>query len=73
MGTHKKNQNICGYVTYDPIERTYELPEEDAMVLANEASLVFMASGLETVASMWLDEDLILNAFRSGIAAIAHH
>ena len=60
------NQAAGGYVTYDPVERTYELPEEHAMVLANEASPVFMASGLETVASMWLDEELILNAFRSG-------
>lgn len=60
------NQAAGGYVTYDPTTRTYELPDEHAMVLANEASPVFMAGGFESVASMWFDEDKVINAFRNG-------
>jgi SAM-dependent methyltransferase len=60
------NQAAGGYVTYDPSNRTYELPLEHAMVLADETSPVFMASGFDTVSSMWLDEDKVTNAFRTG-------
>lgn len=71
--THKRyvlewlnNQAAGGYVTYDPIQRTYELPDEHAMVLANEASPVFMAPGFDSVSSVWLDEDKVVNAFQTG-------
>lgn len=60
------NQAAGGYVTYNPDTRTYELPDEHAMVLANEASPVFMAPGFDTISSMWLDEDKVVDAFRTG-------
>ncbi len=60
------NQAASGYITYDPQQRTYQLPDEHAMVLANEASPVFMAPGFDTISSMWLDEDKVVNAFRTG-------
>jgi len=60
------NQAAGGYVTYDPSSGTYELPDEQAMVLANPDSPVFMAPGVDTISSVWLDEDKVINAFRTG-------
>lgn len=60
------NQAASGYVIYDPSSRTYELPDEHAMVLANSDSPVFMAPGFDTISSMWLDEDKVIDAFQTG-------
>lgn len=60
------NQAAGGYVTYDPSSGTYELPDEQAMVLANLDSPVFMAPGVDTISSVWLDEDKVIDAFRTG-------
>ncbi|MDQ4147478.1 MAG: class I SAM-dependent methyltransferase [Pseudomonadota bacterium] len=60
------NQAAGGYVTYDPSRRTYELPEEHVMVLANSESPAFIPPAFETVASLWFDEDKIIDAFRTG-------
>lgn len=60
------NQAASGYVIYDPSNRTYELPDEHAMVLANSDSPVFLAPGFDTISSMWLDEDKVINAFQTG-------
>jgi SAM-dependent methyltransferase len=60
------NQTASGYVVYDPERQTYALPPAQAMVLALEQSPVFMASAFEVAASFWLDEDKIVETFRSG-------
>jgi 2-polyprenyl-3-methyl-5-hydroxy-6-metoxy-1,4-benzoquinol methylase len=60
------NQTAGGYVSYDSETRTYVLPAAQAMVLAIEESPVYMAPAFEVAASFWLDEDRILEAFRSG-------
>src|SRR5881392_1926259 len=60
------NQAAGGYVTYDPAERTYELPAEQAMVVANEDSPVFLGGAFETIASCYGDSDVFVEAFRSG-------
>ncbi len=60
------NQVAGGYVVYDPQTQTYGLPPAQAMVLALEESPVFMASAFEVAASFWLDEDKIIETFRSG-------
>ncbi len=60
------NQAAGGYVTYDPAKRTYELPDEQAMVLANPSSPVFMAPGFDLISSVWLDEDKVIDALRTG-------
>jgi SAM-dependent methyltransferase len=60
------NQTAGGYVVYDPIEGTYELPAEHAMVLANEDSPVFLAGAFETIASCYADHDLFVDAFSTG-------
>ncbi len=60
------NQSAGGYVVYDPEHLTYRLPPAQAMVLALEQSPIFMAAAFEVAASFWLDEDKIVETFRSG-------
>lgn len=60
------SQVASGYLDYDPVKQTYELGPEQAMVLANSDSPVFMAPAWQVSASMWADEDAALAAFRSG-------
>jgi hypothetical protein len=42
-------------VTYDPADGTYELPAEQAMVVANENSPVFLGGAFEVIASCYAD------------------
>src|SRR3954452_2898052 len=60
------NQAAGGYVVYDPADGTYELPAEQAMVVANEDSPVFLAGAFETIASCYADHDLFAESFRTG-------
>ena len=60
------NQAAGGYVAYDAAKQTYALPPAQAMVLAQEQSPVFMAPAFEVAASFWLDEDKIVEIFRTG-------
>src|SRR5437879_5636101 len=60
------NQAAGGYVAYDPEKRTYALPPAQAMVLALDQSPIFMAPAFEVAASFWLDENQIVETFRSG-------
>ncbi len=66
------NQTAGEYVVYDPTGATYELPAEQAMVLADEDSPVFLAGAFETIASCYADHDLVVDAFRTG-AGIGWH
>ena len=60
------NQAAGGYVVHNSGNQTYVLPPAQAMVLALEQSPVFMAPAFEVAASFWLDEDKIVETFRSG-------
>ena len=60
------NQAASGYVAYDPEKQTFALPPAQAMVLALKESPVFMAPAFDVAASFWLDEDRIVETFRSG-------
>ena len=60
------NQAAGSYVAYNPGKQTYALPPAQAMVLALEQSPIFMAPAFEVAASFWLDEDQIVETFRSG-------
>ena len=60
------NQAAGGYVRFDPHGQKYILPAAQAMVLALEDSPVYMAPAFEVAASFWLDEERILETFRSG-------
>jgi SAM-dependent methyltransferase len=60
------SQVAGGYVEYHAISDTYELTQEQAFVLANEDSPVFIPNAWAVPASMWHDEDKALEAFRTG-------
>ena len=55
-----------GYLTYDPANRRFELPPEQAMVFANEESRCFMGGGYDAVAALYQTQPLIEGAFKSG-------
>ena len=60
------NQAIGGYVRHDPDSDTYELPPEQALALADESSPVYLAGAFDIIASVWADEEKLLEAFRTG-------
>src|SRR5919201_1645342 len=49
------NQAAGGYVVYHPADETFELPPEQAMVVAAEDSPVFLAGAFEAIASCYAD------------------
>jgi SAM-dependent methyltransferase/tellurite resistance-related uncharacterized protein len=55
-----------GYVDYHAVSHTYELSPEQAMVLADEESPVFMPHAWQVTATMWADEEKTIEAFRTG-------
>jgi SAM-dependent methyltransferase len=55
-----------GYVEYHAVSDTYELTPEQAMVLADEDSPVYLPHAWEVPASMWFDEGKAIEAFRTG-------
>jgi SAM-dependent methyltransferase len=59
-------QAAGGYVLYHPASRTYELTPEQAFVLADETSPVFMPAVWEIVAAAWADEAQTAEAIRTG-------
>jgi 2-polyprenyl-3-methyl-5-hydroxy-6-metoxy-1,4-benzoquinol methylase len=72
-GTHERyvrewlaNQAAGGYVTYDPAEKTFYLPPEQAAVLADESSPLFMHGAFEIVQAAMADEPRIAQAFQTG-------
>jgi ubiquinone/menaquinone biosynthesis C-methylase UbiE len=60
------SQVAGGYVAYHAIGDSYELTPEQAFVLADEDSPVFMPNAWNVPASMWADEDKAVEAFRTG-------
>jgi SAM-dependent methyltransferase len=61
-----RNQAAGGYVSYDPESDRYTLPDEHALALADEDSPFYILGVYESIASLYADEDQILEAFRSG-------
>lgn len=59
-------QAAGGYVDYHAVSDTYELSPEQAMVLADEDSPLFIPHAWQVPASMWFDEEKTLEAFRTG-------
>lgn len=59
-------QAAGGYVDYHAVSDTYELTPEQAMVLADEDSAVYIPHAWNVPASMWFDEEKALAAFRTG-------
>lgn len=69
------SQAAGGYVNYHAVSDTYELASEQAMVLADEDSPVYIPNAWNVPASMWFDEDKAVEAFRTGkgVAWGDHH
>jgi SAM-dependent methyltransferase len=72
-GTHERyvrewlgNQAAGGYVAYDAESGTFELSAEQALVLADDQSPVFLGGAFETVASCYTDHDAFARAFITG-------
>jgi len=59
-------QAAGGYLGYHPVSDTYELPPEQAMVLADEDSPLYIPPAWNVPAAMWFDEPKALEAFRTG-------
>jgi SAM-dependent methyltransferase len=60
------NQAAGGYVAYDPGSDRYTLPDEHALALADEDSPFYILGVYDSIASLYADEDQIIEAFRSG-------
>jgi SAM-dependent methyltransferase len=61
-----RNQAAGGYISYDPETDRYTLPNEHALALADEDSPFYILGMYDSIASLYADEDRILDAFRSG-------
>src|SRR5437660_11178974 len=61
-----RNQAAGGYVEYDAGSDRYTLPDEHALALADEESPFYILGVYDSIASLYADEDKILETFRSG-------
>jgi SAM-dependent methyltransferase len=61
-----RNQAAGGYVVYDPGSDRYSLPDEHALALADEDSPFYILGVYDLIASLYADEDQLLEVFRSG-------
>jgi SAM-dependent methyltransferase len=55
-----------GYVDYHATSGTYELSPEQAVILADDTSPVYLPNAWQCVASMWADENKSLEAMKAG-------
>lgn len=60
------NQTAGGYIVFHQETNKYSLPDEYIPVLVDEESPFFLIPALEVVASLWHDEDKIMEIFSSG-------
>ena len=60
------NQAAGGYIIYDPQLKTYELPEEHALVLIEKDSPFLLGPAYYVVNSLWKDKEKLSKAFTSG-------
>jgi SAM-dependent methyltransferase len=60
------NQAAGGYVSYDPETDRYTLSDEHALALADEDSPFYILGVYDSIASIFADEERILDVFRSG-------
>jgi SAM-dependent methyltransferase len=61
-----RNQAAGGYITYDAESDRYTLPDEHALALVDEDSPFYVLGIYDMFASLYADEDQIIEAFRSG-------
>lgn len=72
-GTHERYvrewlaaQAASGYLDYDAADNTFSLSPEQAAVLADEDSPVFMLGGFSSLAAVYADEPRLAQAFKTG-------
>jgi len=72
-GTHERyvrewlaNQAAGGYVEYDPAAKTYRLPPEQAFMLADQTSPLYLHGIFQIIQAMIVDEPHITERFRTG-------
>ncbi len=59
-------QAAGGYVTYDATTGRFTLPDEQAFALAVEDSPASLPGAFQVIASVWKDEEQLVEAFKSG-------
>lgn len=59
-------QAAPGFVEYDASEKQFSMSAEQQMALADEDSPVYLASAFELIASAYIDEPRITDAFKRG-------
>ena len=59
-------QAASGFVDYDPGAKKFSMSPEQQMALADEDSPVYLASAFELIASTYIDEPRITEAFKQG-------
>lgn len=60
------NQAAGGYVVYDPAGKTFTLPDEQALAMADETSAVFLHGAFDILQSMFRDLPKFEKMFRDG-------
>ena len=60
------SQAAGGYVTYNPSDGTYFLPQENALVLADENSPAYIPAGYQIIKSEFKDEEKFVEMFKTG-------
>ncbi len=59
-------QAAGGFVLYDPVGKTFTLPDEQAFALAVEDSPAYIPGAFQIISAVMKDEPKILEAFRTG-------
>ena len=69
------NQAAGGYITYNPTDVKYTLPPEQAIVLADENSPVYIQGAYQVIRSLFKDEEKFVKMFQSenGLRWGEHH
>src|SRR5690349_13051410 len=65
-------QAASGFVDYNAADRRFSINAEQRMALSNEDSPVYVAPAFELIASTYIDEPKITEAFRTG-AGVGWH
>ena len=72
-GTHPRiikewlaGQAAGGFITYNYVNETYILPEEQALALTDENSPAYITGFYQSLVSLFKDEEKIIEAFRTG-------
>jgi SAM-dependent methyltransferase len=60
------NQDPGGYIMYNPSDKKFMLPPEQAMALADENSPVYLHGAYQAIRSYFKDEDKLLEMFKTG-------